>query len=211
MHLLLVDQMTCPRCGPEFSLILVADKIQVRRVLEGFLGCPNCREKFPIIDGYGDLRPSTCGGIRKAPHRATGKLPEALEMAALLGLTGGDGNVGLIGDLSDRIKDLIEITTNFEFVGIRHEILQEQGCSEETERENRLIVGQKLPFRNRCFRGLAVLGNPDVDWMLEIARTVDRDGRVVVWGGTNQLIGVLENEGLEILMKQKDVVIFGLS
>jgi len=47
--------------------------------------------------------------------------------------------------------------------------------------------------------------------MIEIARTVDRDGRVVVWGGTNQLIGVLENEGLEILMKQKDVVIFGLS
>ena len=57
MHLLLTDRLTCPRCGPEFGLVLLADRLEDRRVLEGALGCPNCRDRYPVRDGFGDLRP----------------------------------------------------------------------------------------------------------------------------------------------------------
>ncbi len=210
MHLLLVDQMTCPRCGPEFGLILFAEKTQDRRVLEGFLGCSNCRDKFPVVDGCGDLRPPPRSGSRREPQGVVSKLPGALEMAALLGLTEGYGNVGLIGDMSSRIKDLTQITTNFEFVGIRHEMFLSHGFS-GLDRGSRLIVGEKMPFRDGCFRGLVISGKEDGDWMLEIARIISTTGRVVVWESTEKLIGILENKGLNILMKQEDVVVLSPS
>ena len=56
MHLLLTDRLTCPRCGPSFGLILLADRMNDRRVVDGVLGCPNCRDGFPVRDGFGDLR-----------------------------------------------------------------------------------------------------------------------------------------------------------
>ena len=210
MHLLLVDQMICPRCGPEFGLILLADKIQDRRVLEGFLGCSNCRDKFPVADGCGDLRPHPRSQVRREPQGVSSKLPGAMEMAALLGLTGGHGNVGLIGDMSNRIRALTQIITSFEFVGIRHEMFPSQEFS-DLGRGSRLVVGEKMPFRDGCFRGLAVSGKEDGGWVLEIARIVRTTGRVVIWESTKELIGILENEGLCILMKQEDVVVLSPS
>ena len=43
MHILLTDTLTCPRCGPDFGLILLAERIEGRRVMDGHLGCANCR------------------------------------------------------------------------------------------------------------------------------------------------------------------------
>src|SRR5690606_8442394 len=51
MHIVLTDLLTCPRCGPAHGLILVADGLAERRVLDGALGCANCREKYEIRDG----------------------------------------------------------------------------------------------------------------------------------------------------------------
>lgn len=56
MHLLLTDRLTCPRCGPTFGLILLADRMDERRVVAGSLGCPNCRDRFRVADGFADLR-----------------------------------------------------------------------------------------------------------------------------------------------------------
>ena len=61
MHILLTDALTCPRCGPEHGLILLADAIEERRVVSGKLGCPNCRTTFPIAGGGGTV-PAFGGG-----------------------------------------------------------------------------------------------------------------------------------------------------
>lgn len=53
MHILLTDILTCPRCGPEFGLILLADELRDRRVHEGTLGCANCRGRWPVRRGFG--------------------------------------------------------------------------------------------------------------------------------------------------------------
>lgn len=53
---MLTDRLTCPRCGPTFGLILLAERMVDRRVRDGTLGCPNCRDAFPVVDGFADLR-----------------------------------------------------------------------------------------------------------------------------------------------------------
>ena len=54
MYILLTDALTCPRCGPEFGLLVLADRMEERRVIEGRLGCANCRSAFPIRDAAAD-------------------------------------------------------------------------------------------------------------------------------------------------------------
>ena len=99
MHILLTDRLICPRCGPGFGLILIADRLENRRVIEGSLGCPNCRDRFPVEGGFGDLRPPPRSTRDDAPELEPPPSPPALEVAALLGLTDGPGNVALIGDI----------------------------------------------------------------------------------------------------------------
>ena len=207
MHLLLVDQMTCPRCGPEFGLILLADKMKERRVLDGQLGCSNCRSQYPLVDGCGDLRVPFLSDPSEGFLGVSGELPKAMEIAALLGLTGGYGNVGLIGNLSGGIRDLIEITTNFEFVGIHHEN-DDLSVYTAIDRENGIICGPRLPFRNECFRGVVVSGREKQDCMMEVVRILASNGRLAVWESTLESRDFLLQLGLKILMKQRGIAVW---
>ncbi len=57
MNVLLTDHLVCPRCGPPFGLVLLARDVRDRRVRRGELGCSNCRDAFPVKNGFADLRP----------------------------------------------------------------------------------------------------------------------------------------------------------
>lgn len=61
MNVALVDHLVCPRCGPPNGLLLLAHDVRERRVHEGEFGCPNCRDRFPVTGGFGDLRPPPRG------------------------------------------------------------------------------------------------------------------------------------------------------
>ena len=106
MNVLLVDYLACPRCGPAFGLVLVAREVEERRVRTGLLGCPNCRDEFPVEDGFGDLRPPPRSPLidadgasaqpatlrragassRPAPPPCDGSQDIALQIAAALGV-----------------------------------------------------------------------------------------------------------------------------
>ncbi|HEV2146362.1 MAG TPA: Trm112 family protein, partial [Longimicrobiaceae bacterium] len=109
MHILLTDVLRCPRCGPEFGLVLLADGVEDRRVSGGRLGCANCREAYPIRGGETDLR--VPGGERlPEAEGARGGEEEAVRLAALLGLTEAWGSVLLVGagaDLADSLAALV--------------------------------------------------------------------------------------------------------
>ena len=64
MQLLLTDRLACPRCGPGFGLVLLADRMVDRRVHEGTLGCPNCRDSFTVHAGFADLRAPPRGALQ---------------------------------------------------------------------------------------------------------------------------------------------------
>jgi uncharacterized protein YbaR (Trm112 family) len=89
MHILLTDILTCPRCGPAFGLILLADRAEERRVMEGVLGCSNCREKYPIRDGIVDFgAPPEPVVQRRADADAQ---PPRSGWRRILGVTAGPG------------------------------------------------------------------------------------------------------------------------
>src|SRR5690606_33440071 len=101
MHVLLTDRLTCPRCGPAFGLILLAERAEERRVQKGVLGCPNCRDSFPIDDGFGDVRaPPRRGvpaGLAGGPDPRPTDAAESERLAALLGVAEGPGTLALVG------------------------------------------------------------------------------------------------------------------
>lgn len=97
MHLLLTDRLTCPRCGPTFGLILLADRMVERRVLQGTLGCPNCRDSFTVRDGFADLRAPPRGDL---PEGRAGADPAA-RPASPQAETVGEAPTGASGEESE--------------------------------------------------------------------------------------------------------------
>ncbi|MDE2753719.1 MAG: hypothetical protein OXI83_14170, partial [Gemmatimonadota bacterium] len=88
MNVTLTDHLVCPRCGPPFGLILLAHRVRDRRVQRGEFGCANCRDRFPVEDGFGDLRPPPRGTVPdEVPLREEG--------------LGGEGDAGGAGGPRD--------------------------------------------------------------------------------------------------------------
>ncbi len=211
MHILLTDRLICPRCGPGFGLILIADRLENRRVLEGSLGCPNCRDRFPVEGGFGDLRPPPRGKLDDSPELAAPASPSAVEVAALLGLAEGAGNVALIGDMAGHATALAALVPGVEFIGISSGL---RGW-EEGEGVSRVTTGASLPFSSGSLRGAALFaegGSSVCESMAgELARVLARAGRIAVWGvGQSGVRGweqALTSEGLDVLASEGNAVV----
>ena len=175
MHLLLTDRLTCPRCGPGFGLILLAKRLEERRVLEGSLGCPNCRDRFPIEGGFADLRPPPRDRLGTPPAPAPPPSVEAADrLAALMGPLEGPGNVALVGEIWAHAARLADRLPDIEVVAL--DAAARAGA--ETERVSRMMAGPELPFQPWTFRALALAGGAVA--LEEAVRVVARGGRVVV-------------------------------
>ena len=219
MHILLTDRLICLRCGPGFGLILIADRIENRRVIEGSLGCPNCRDRFPVEGGFGDLRPPPRGSPAHVPDITPPASPSAMEVAALLGLTDGPGSVALIGDMAGHATALTVLVPGIEFIGIAPGL---RGW-EEAEGVSRLTTGASLPFSDGSLRGVGLFaegeprmaGEPSIagepSMAGELARVVARDGRIVVWGAVPVSVRgwekALRSEGLDVLASEETAVV----
>ena len=209
MHLLLTDRLICPRCGPGFGLILIADLLENRRVIEGSLGCPNCRDRFPVRGGFGDLRPPPRSTGDEAPDLEPPSSPSAMEVAALLGLTDGPGNVALVGDVAGHATSLAELVPGVEFVGIAPGLRGWQ----EAEGVSRIDAGASLPFSDGSLRGvgLSAEGKPPMagepSMVGELARVVAPSGRIAVWGRVRDWERALRSEGLEVLAVEETAVV----
>jgi uncharacterized protein YbaR (Trm112 family) len=177
LHLLLTDRLACPRCGPGFGLILRADRLVDRRVLEGGLGCPNCRDRYPIADGFADLRPPPRAELPPAAPRSVDPA-RTDELAALLGVTEGPGNVGLVGALSAHAAGLADRVPGVEVIAI------DAGARAEAEREgvSRMVAGAELPFHPWSLRALALARESQalLERPKELAQLVPRGGRIVL-------------------------------
>ena len=205
MHILLTDRLICPRCGPGFGLILIADRLENRRVIDGSLGCPNCRDRFPVEGGFGDLRPPPRSTRDDAPDIEPLASPSAMEVAALLGLTDGPGFVALIGDLAGHATALAGLVPGVEFIGIAPGL---RGW-EEGEGVSRLSAGASLPFSDGSLRGVGLYSEGDPRMAGELARVVARDGRIAVWGAVREWEKALRSEGLDVLASDETAVVVG--
>jgi uncharacterized protein YbaR (Trm112 family) len=205
VHLLLTDRLTCPRCGPTFGLILLADRMEGRLVLEGVLGCSNCRDKFPIVGGFGDLRVPPRGepgpGLVGPPvEEARG---EADRLRALLGLAGGPGTVVLAGEPARHAPELGVQLGEMRIVAIDPDLR----LWPETAGVSRLVAGPGLPFFSSTVRAVALDGRLDPSWLGEAARALVPRGRLVVTRAPEDTAGRLEELGLRVLAREAEMVV----
>lgn len=205
MHLLLTDRLSCSRCGPEFGLILRADRLEDRIVYEGVLGCPNCRDSFPIVDGFGDLRAPPRGalgaGLAGSPDEATGGDPERL--VALLGVVRGPGTLALVGQparlaaqVAERIEDVHVMALDSDMKSWR-----------ESSDVSRLASEPGIPVFSRSLRGIVIDGRLGPEWLSEAARAVAPLSRVVVTHAPGSAQSILEDEGLSTLASEAETVV----
>lgn len=118
MFIELVDALRCPRPHEPTWLVLSASEMRGRHVWRGLLGCPICREEYPIVDAvadFGDLsRRASETGARSAaaaPGAAAAGAPDPLRLAALLALTEPGGLVLLAGRYGDAAAALADLTS----------------------------------------------------------------------------------------------------
>jgi uncharacterized protein YbaR (Trm112 family) len=179
VHLLVTDRLACPRCGPEFGLILLADRVEDRRVLEGGFGCANCRERYPVRGGFADLRPPPAGPLSDEPH-ASDPGPDdpegALRLAAMLGVTEGPATLLLAGVPARQAERLAAMVKGVEVVALHPGLRQRS----EEPGVSRAHAGAVLPFFSMTFRGVAL----DAEWgashLAEAFRVTAPGARVVL-------------------------------
>ncbi len=211
MHFLLTDRLTCPRCGPAFGLILLAQKMEDRIVYEGRLGCANCRDAYPIESGFGDLRAPPRGalppGLAGSPERAPIGAPlvesEGARLLALLGVVGGPGTVALVGESARAAAQVAAALQEMLVVAVDPDLRDWP----ETPGVSRLASAPGLPFFDGRLRGVVVDGRLGPGWVAEAARVVTPRGRVVVVRASAEVSGWLEAAGLRVLASDPESVV----
>ncbi|MGH7555939.1 MAG: hypothetical protein ACREMQ_23295 [Longimicrobiales bacterium] len=205
MHIQLTDILSCPRCGPEFGLILLADHIEERRVLAGTLGCASCQGKYVVRDGVADLRTAehaaiaAAGGVAEAEDAAQ----RALRFAALMGVTEGPGVLLVIGPAAMLAPRIAEIVANVEVVAAGDAV----SALPEQAGVSRIVVGQRLPFYSKRIRGITLSGAAAGPLLEEAARAVGPLGRLVLEPAPDDAVERLTQQGLRIVAQQGDTIV----
>ena len=204
MNVVLTDHLVCPRCGPPFGLVLLARDVRDRRVHEGEFGCPNCRDRFPVAGGFGDLRPPPrgVGGGGGAGVGATG----ALRLAAALGVTSGPGLVVVSDGHRAEAVPLARLVRGIEVgvVGWGGRGLVGDGVSA-------FVTGPRLPLRDGVARGVVAEGGSGAGWWGECLRVVMPGGRIVITGATEGAREWVAAAGLVTLLDEGGMVVGGVA
>lgn len=218
MHLLLADRLCCPRCGPEFGLILLADRLEDRRIYEGGLGCPNCRDSYPVRRGVGDLRAAPRAVLTTPGEAHTDSAaervgeevstdgpadhPTAAEIGGLLGILRGPGHLLVLGALGARARSLADLIEGIEVVAAGASAPHGVTGSVEKSGVSRLIVRSTLPFQSRSLRGVALIEGDDGCDVVEAARVIAPGGRLAMWGAGPDSGALVRGVGLEVIAEE---------
>ncbi len=202
MHILLTDRLACPRCGPEFGLILLADRVEDRRVVDGALGCPNCRDRFPIEDTVADLRPPPRAPEAAIPRESEATSEEVMRLGALLGITDGPGMICLLG-LSRRFGPyLTELLPSIEVL----EAGSTRLIPDVPADRSAVIVADLIPVFSSTFRGVVVEAG-DEALAREAWRVTVPGGRVVALPKGPSAAEFLLQCGGEVLLNEGGFVV----
>ena len=203
MHILVTDRLSCPRCGPEFGLILRADQLVSRRVIEGRLACANCRAHYPVRKGFSDLRLSAGEAGPGEPLDAEDP-EEARRLGALLGEVPKTGPVALIGGVAGQAGLLREWMEGIELLALHADL------SDEAEREGVSRLGmevERLPFLSRSLGGVVVRGPSEQGSTREFVRVLAPGSRLVCVQPGEGVGPEMEASGLELRMTSMEGVV----
>lgn len=238
MFLELSEVLVCPRCRPAQGLVVLADELEDRRLVEGHLGCPECERRFPVRHGVvrfdeptgdegeeaagGDSRSTGGGPAGEAPGRRGGhpRPPEGSEgwpegaddetmatrVAALLGVTGGEGYLLLGPRLSDLAGAVSRRTGGAEVLALA------RGAGpagpEEGVSPFRGVAPAALPVVSGRLRGVALLA-PGREEIREGGRLLAAGGRLAVFRPSSSAEEAVREEDLEVLAADERALVAG--
>jgi uncharacterized protein YbaR (Trm112 family) len=206
MHILATDLLTCPRCGPDFGLILMADVLIDRRVIEGSLGCLNCRDGYPISGGVADLRHASSDPLEPVERTASGEAAtdRGFRLAALLGVNTPNATILVLdsgGELATRVAEVLETA---------HVI----GVSPLAPRKNpsgggvsAVLAGIRIPVRSHSVRGVAIADLQVAPLLEEAARVLMPGARVVLDPAPGEAAARLRDLGFQLRLEQDGIVV----
>ena len=197
MFLLLTDVLSCPRCGPQSGLILLAERVEARRVLVGKLGCPTCRSQYDVRDGVADLK------VEETSNPPRDVVIEVDKLAALLGVTEGPAMLLLLGMHEAGAEALADMLQEVEVIVAHDDVkpgVERMGVS-------RLRVGAKIPFHDRAMRGVVVSDGSSLSVVNEAARVCGIAARLVVQDASDEVRVWLAANGLRILAEQGQILV----
>lgn len=205
MHILLTDILTCPRCGPEFGLIVLADRIEDRQVRQGRLGCANCRERYVVEQGVADLRHEYNAPLEVTDRPGAGDTGDrGFRAAALLGAQPANASLLLLETGGMRAPEFAETHPEVHVIAASAD-----PPSDVTEAGvlSRVVAGGRLPFRERAFQGVAILGTPSPNLISEVRRVLSRNARLVVDRAPPPTVDALRKAGFEVHLEQEEIVV----
>lgn len=196
MNLLLTDRLICPRCDAGAGLILLADRVVGRRVIAGRLGCPSCREQYPVVEGTADFVKTA---VADEPVQAA---EDPTQMAALLGVTEGPAMLLMLGAFEEAAAMIAGLVEDVEVVVARAEVRPRP----DREGVSVLRIGERIPMYDGSMRGVVVSAGA-LHLVAEAVRVCAIAGRIVILGATAQARSALAERGLRVLAERGDVLV----
>ena len=195
MHVALTDVLTCPRCGPGHGLILLPEEVRERRVVSGFLGCADCRERYAVEGGVAGLAVDAPVEMAESERSEEG----AVRLAGLLGLAGVQGVVLLAGPAAAEGEALSELLEGVEVVA----------TTSPGAGVSAMEVGGTLPFQSGTLRGIALTGGAADRLLEEGARALAPVGRLLLDPAPSDGRSRVEAAGLRVVAEQAGVLVAG--
>jgi uncharacterized protein YbaR (Trm112 family) len=203
MHVALTEILRCPRCAA--GLVLLADRREGPRAIDGSLGCPQCDARYDVREAVADLRVAEGSEAASAPagrdaSRAPGTAEDAVRLAALLGLEAARGVVLLIGRPARSAQALTALVPGVEVAIARPERPGPEPARAAQRRDvsSTLLTGATLPIADRRLAGVAMDAQAHVA-LGEAVRVLAPARRVLVEGAGGRTRADLEGAGCIIV------------
>lgn len=224
MFLELSEAFVCPDCRPAQGLVVLVDRIDGRRVIQGRLGCPECDLRVPIeaetvrfdrLDAAAEGARSAppAAGERAPPAATLPRLPDLLgdagpEEAAsrLAGLLGAESAAGyLLTDpaLAELAPRLAELAPEAEVLALT---TAERDAAEGVSWA-RGAAPHALPLFTGRLAGAALFGDGR-GRAEEAIRVVRAGGRVVLLSPEEEVVEGLGGLPARLLAREEDVAVF---
>ena len=211
MNVDLIDHLVCPRCGPPNGLLLLAHDVQDRRVREGEFGCPNCRDRFPVSGGVGDLRPPPRGegpeGAGDGEDADVGAAERALRIAAALGVTRGPGLMVVTDAHRAEAPHLARLVDGIEVLVVGRGGREMVAEGTAAEGVSAFVAGPRLPLRDGVARGVVAEGRGGEGWWGEGRRVLMAGGRLVITEATREARDWVGGAGLAVVLDEGGMVV----
>ena len=174
--------LRCPEPHEEAFLVMSTGEMLGRMVRSGILGCPVCRNEYPIVKGIVDFSGSgrrDAGSVAAPETHPASPIPHPVDsqtLQALLDLSGPGGYVVLVGSAAGHAVGLAALMGGIHFVGVNP-----PPDTEELPVLSLVRCDTMIPLRPAVARSVVVGSDrATASWLSEARRVLLRGRRLVI-------------------------------